>query len=48
MARAARLADAETASQLAAKGITMTVDQLKRKLRNFPTAKLTRLAVLTT
>ena len=32
--------------QLAGKCTTMTADQLRRKLRNFPAAKLTRLAAL--
>jgi hypothetical protein len=47
MANRAQGADLENRRhQLAAKGKDMTADQLKRKLRNFPAAKLTGLAAL--
>jgi hypothetical protein len=47
MATRGRRADDEIGViQPAAKGKDMTADQLKRKLRNFPAAKLTGLAAL--
>jgi hypothetical protein len=47
MGAAAAAADAKSGvSPTCGERHTMTADQLKRKLRNFPTAKLTRLAAL--
>ena len=45
-ATSAEADDRTGVSPTAAKGKLMTADQLKRKLRNFPAAKLTRIAAL--